>query len=232
MRVREIFNGDFALYYERVINRISSPIQVNRWRRKLVDGALSLNPHPKLVLDCCSGAGNVGEILLKRIPTAKLINCDISKPLLSMAKEKFKEGSFYICADNRYFPIRENSIDIVFSSFCVRNSQEPKKTVKEVSRVLKPKGIWAVLDFFKLEKKDLLSRINKGIFYQFMNLNKVFSKSNREAIDYLFESIDNFYTVSQFEEILRFYGFSLEIAENFMGGVATNLIAVKGGKDV
>ena len=232
MKVKEIFNGDFAFYYEKVINRIASFVQVNRWRRRLVDGALSLKPYPKLVIDYCSGAGNVGEILMRRVFAVKLVNCDISKPLLFMAKDKFDGKCFYICSDNRFFPLKENLADIIFSSFCVRNSPQPEKTIREVGRVLKPNGVWAILEFFKPERRDPLFCINRSILYQFMNLHKFVSESNREAIDYFFESIDNFYTLNQFKKILNLHGFSLKITENFMGGVATNLIAVKGGKDV
>ncbi len=232
MKVKEIFNGEFALYYEKVINRISSPIFVDRWRRRLVEGALSLIPSPQLVLDCCSGAGNIGEILLKRKPQTNLINCDISKPLLSMARERLREKSTYICSDNRFFPVKSSSVDIVFSSFCVRNSPEPEKTVSEVMRVLKPGKVWAILDFFKPESDNLISLFNRSFFYQFMTINKLISKSSKEAIDYLFESIENFYTVSEFCEILKKFGFSVIKVERFMGGLATNIIAVKGGRDV
>ncbi|RUM91179.1 MAG: methyltransferase type 11 [Thermovibrio sp.] len=232
MKVKEIFNGSFAYYYENVINRISSSIQVNRWRKKLVDGALSINPLPRLVVDFCSGAGNVGELLLKRAPKAKLINCDISKPLLLMAKKRLNGKAFYVCSDNRFFPVKGNSVDIVFSSFCVRNSPEPRKTLEEVKRVLKPGGVFAVLDFFKPKEKNGLFNLNRCIFNQFMKINTLVSNKNREAIDYLFKSIENFYSVGEFKEILREYGFNVKNVENFMGDVATNIITVKGGENV
>ncbi|SMO79660.1 demethylmenaquinone methyltransferase / 2-methoxy-6-polyprenyl-1,4-benzoquinol methylase [Balnearium lithotrophicum] len=232
MKVKKIFNGSFAYYYENVINRISSSIQVNRWRKKLVDGALSINPSPHLVVDFCSGAGNIGEFLLKRAPKTKLVNCDISKPLLLMAKRKLNGKALYVCSDNRFFPIKGESVDIVFSSFCVRNSPEPEKTLEEVKGVLKTGGVFAVLDFFKPEEKNGSFNLNRCIFNQFMKINTLLSNANREAINYLFESIENFCSVSEFMKILRMYGFTIKKVENFMGDVATNIIAVKGGENV
>ncbi len=227
MVAKEVFSGNFALYYEKVINRISSPLYVNRWRRNLVKGALSCLPKPQVVLDCCSGAANIGELLLKEVPDCKLINCDISPKLLSLAKEKLGDTAFFIRSDNRFFPIKDNSVDLIFSSFCVRNSLEPKLTVKEVMRTLKPGGVWGILDFFKNEKNNFSLTLNNILFRSFMNLNKFVSQDNRKAIDYLFESIKNFLSLKEFKEILKSYRFKVVQTQNFMGGLASTLIAVK-----
>ena len=229
MKVKEIFNSDFAIYYEKVINRLSSPIQIDRWRKVLVKGAVTFCPNATTVVDCCSGAGNVGKFYLKENPDASLINCDISKPLLGLAKENFtnRKNVFYVCSDNRFFPIKDDSVDILFSSFCVRNSPEPLLTVEEARRVIKTGGVWAILDFFKLENEDFCTAANNLIFRSFMKLNKIVVPSHSEAINYLFESIENFYTIKKFREILLEFGFNVVKLEEFMGGIASVLIAIK-----
>jgi len=229
MKAKDIFNSRFAIYYEKVINRFSSPIQIDRWRKELVKGALDFRPEASIILDFCSGAGNVGKFFLKEKPETVLINCDISKPLLGLAKENFKEEKnvYYVCSDNRFFPIKEKSIDVIFSSFCVRNSPDPLLTIKEANRVLKIKGVWAILDFFKIEKGNFCTATNNIIFKSFMKLNKLFLPSSSEAINYLFESIEKFYTVRKFKEVLSSYGFKVVRFKNFMGGIASALIAIK-----
>ncbi len=227
MVAKEVFTGNFALYYEKVINRISSPLYVNRWRRSLIKGALSCLPKPQIVLDCCSGAANIGELLLKEVPGCKLINCDISPKLLLLAKEKLGDTSFFIRSDNRFFPIKEGSVDLIFSSFCVRNSLEPKLTVKEVMRTLKPGGVWGILDFFKNEEANFSLILNNLLFKTFMNINKLISQDNKKAINYLFESIKNFLSLQEFKEVLKNYGFKVVKTQNFMGGLASMLIAIK-----
>ena len=231
MRVKEIFNSDFAVYYEKFINRLSSPVQVNRWRKDLVRNALSRVSFPEVVVDFCSGAGNMGELFLKEYSGIKVINCDISKPLLCLAKEKLGDMGFYICSDNRYFPIKSSSVDILFSSFCVRNSPEPELTVSESLRVLKKGGVWAVLDFFKPEKGDFYFKLSNSLFRGFMNMSKIFTE-NGEAIDYLFESIDRFFTVSEFVDLLKKRGYKILDVQTFMGGVANGVIALKEVGDV
>ncbi|ADY73113.1 Methyltransferase type 11 [Desulfurobacterium thermolithotrophum DSM 11699] len=229
MKVKEIFNSNFAIYYEKVINRLSSPIQIDKWRKVLVKKAVAICPNASTAIDCCSGAGNVGKFFLRENPKAKLINCDISKPLLKLAKENFsnKENVFYVCSDNRFFPIKDNSTDILFSSFCVRNSPEPTLTISEAYRVIRSGGVWAILDFFRIEKESSLTKANNFIFKSFMNFTKLVAPSHSEAIDYLFESIKKFYTVTEFKNILLESNFEIAEIKEFMGGVANVLIAIK-----
>lgn len=229
VRVKDIFNSSFAVYYEKVINGISSPIQVDRWRKVLVKGAETVYPNASTVVDFCSGAGNVGKFYLERNPNATLINCDISNPLLQLAKEKFcdRKNVTFVRCDNRFFPIKDNSIDILFSSFCVRNSPEPLLTVEEVRRTLKMGGVWAILDFFKLEDESIWTAINNAVFKCFMNFNKIVVPSNSEAINYLFESIKKFYTLQDFKKVLSKFGFKVVSVKNLMAGIANSLIATK-----
>ena len=98
MDAREIFNSPFAIYYEKVINRISS-LRVKKWRLRLVKKVASFSPKAKIAMDFCSGAGNVGELYLKENPEAVLINCDISRPLLGLAKDRLSKRANYVCAD-------------------------------------------------------------------------------------------------------------------------------------
>ena len=226
MDAREIFNSPFAIYYEKVINRISAP-RVNKWRLSLIRGVSALRPDAKFVMDFCSGAGNVGELYLKENPNAVLVNCDISKPLLGLAKARFEKRAHYVCADNRFFPVKSSSLDVLFSSFCVRNSLNPLLTVKEASRVLKEGGVWGVLDFFRLNKRNIFVTANDIVFKSFMSISKLFAPSHSGAIDYLFESIDSFYSVEEFSSILECNGFEVVEVKSFMGGIAHAVIAVK-----
>jgi ubiquinone/menaquinone biosynthesis C-methylase UbiE len=226
MDAREIFNSPFAIYYEKVINRISS-LRVKKWRLRLVKKVASFSPKAKIAMDFCSGAGNVGELYLKENPEAVLINCDISRPLLGLAKDRLSKRAYYVCADNRFFPVKSSSLDVLFSSFCVRNSLNPILTVKEAFRVLKGGGVWGILDFFRVKKRNVLTTANGIVFKSFMSMNKLFIPSHSKAIDYLFKSIRSFYSMEEFCEILKNSGFKVVEVESFMGGIAHTVIAIK-----
>ena len=227
MEAREIFNSSFAIYYEKVINRISSPIQVNRWRTSLVRRVRAFCPDARLVMDFCSGAGDVGKIFLRGNPDALFINCDISRPLLELAKERLGKRAFYVCSDNKFFPVKDSILDVLFSSFCVRNSSQPLLTIREAFRVLRSRGVWGILDFFRVDSANFATVANNLVFRSFMNMNKILAPSHSEAIDYLFESIKNFYSVEEFVEVLRENGFEVAEVKSFMGGIANTVIAVK-----
>ncbi|GEM_PF-942908 len=226
--VKDIFNSPFAVFYEKVINKISSPIQVDRWRKRLIKDVLKEVYSLDVVVDYCSGACNIGKLLLSLTDSQPLIvNCDISKPLLNLGRRELRQKSAFVCADNRFFPIKDSSVDAVFSSFCVRNSPEPLRTVKEVYRVLKPGGAWGILDFFKIQKRTFVTAFNNFVFRSFMKLNSIFIPSHREAIDYLFYSIENFFTVDEFSKVLEENGFDVKLVRTYMGGVANTLVAIK-----
>jgi demethylmenaquinone methyltransferase/2-methoxy-6-polyprenyl-1,4-benzoquinol methylase len=226
----EIFNSNFSYYYERIINKISSPLVVNRWREFLIEESLKCIPTPQRVLDLCSGAGNIYRLFPLKGKVSSF-NLDISFPLLKLAKDELNDKKVhFIRADNKAIPIKGNSFDIVFSSFCVRNSSDKLKTVEEIYRILKPDGIWAILDFFPPSNGDLNYRFNLLVFKTFMKIHSRFGENNREAIDYLFSSIKNFYKPKEFEKILNQKGFKVLKKKPFMGGLAWAIIFQKWDK--
>jgi demethylmenaquinone methyltransferase/2-methoxy-6-polyprenyl-1,4-benzoquinol methylase len=222
----EIFNSDFSYYYEKIINKISSPLIVNRWRKFLIEESLKYIPIPQKVLDLCSGAGNIYRLFPLK-GKVSFFNLDISFPLLKLAKKELNKKVHFIRADNKALPLKDNTFDIVFSSFCVRNSSDKLKTLEEVYRVLKPNGVLAILDFFPPSNGDLNYKLNLLVFKTFMKFHSRFGQTNREAIDYLFSSIKNFYKPREFEEILNQKGFEVLKKKPFMGGLAWAIIVRK-----
>ncbi len=222
LKQKRIFNSSFAVYYENIINKISSPIYVDRWRKKIVRSAFKLKPKSSLIVDYCSGAGNIGKYVLREKEDILMINVDISKPLIKRAKENLRKAQS-VCADNVHMPLKTESVDIIFSSFCIRNSPAPERTIEEVYRTLKPGGLWAILDFFRSEKRAIYYLLNEFIFKSFMKFNMLSGKQQKEAIDYLFKSIENFYTLGEFKKKID-NCFEVEFEDGFMGGVANGII--------
>jgi len=100
-------------------------------------------------------------------------------------------------------------------------------TIREAFRVLRSRGVWGILDFFRVDSANFATVANNLVFRSFMNMNKILAPSHSEAIDYLFESIKNFYSVEEFVEVLRENGFEVAEVKSFMGGIANTVIAVK-----
>jgi demethylmenaquinone methyltransferase/2-methoxy-6-polyprenyl-1,4-benzoquinol methylase len=225
---RNLFETEFAIYYEKIVNRISSIFFVNRWRKLMIKESLKVSKDNKIVVDFCSGVGNVGKELIKFSKPKLLINCDLSMTLLKIGKRKLKgKGIYFVRADNRFFPIKKNSLDILFTSFCVRHSPEPEKTVEEAFKTLKRKGVWGNIEFFRPESKPITYRLSELMFKSFINFNRLIVPKYSEEFKSFFKSIEEFYTISEFNNLLESKGFNLIKVKSLMNGIAYVTIAVK-----
>ncbi len=225
---KNLFETDFALYYERFVNKVSSLFFVNRWRKLMIRESLKVSRENRVVVDFCSGVGDVGRELLNISKPDILINCDLSMLLLKMGREKLKgKGIYFVRADNRYFPIKKSSTDVLFTSFCVRHSPDPERTVKEAFTVLKNGGVWGNMEFFRSESKPIGYRISELMFSSFINFNRLIAPKYSEEFKSFFKSIKEFYTVSEFKDLLENEGFDVVNIKPVMNGMAHITVAVK-----
>ena len=120
---RELYDKTSDIYN----NRYHS-IQFEKYSFALKDVQLSGK-----ILDLGSGTGLLSKFLKK-----KLISIDISKKMLIKSNSKNVQG------DMSELPFKDNSFDTILSFSALMNSNSPKKTINEVHRILKPKGIFVV----------------------------------------------------------------------------------------
>jgi len=85
----------------------------------------------------------------------------------------------------------------------------------------------SAMHFFKKRDYTPLYALNCAIFRSFMEANKLISEEAKEAIEYLFDSIEKFYTKEEFLELLSSFGFKPVVTKEFMGGIAATIVAVK-----
>jgi ubiquinone/menaquinone biosynthesis C-methylase UbiE len=111
----------------------------------------------KTVLDVAGGTGYIGQTIKQMGGT--YINLDISKGMLSLAREKLSKlygDHLLVLSDVHKIPLRENRVDVALVSEVLEHVQSPKLVLREVSRVLKPSGtlivtnpnpFWAPIQF-------------------------------------------------------------------------------------
>lgn len=146
-RIGEMFST-LAARYDRA-NRVLSLNQDKKWRNAVVDWA---NPPPgSQVLDLCTGTGDLALAFAGR-PDVSVTGLDISPKMLELAVEKsrriqindrvkFEQGN---CLE---LPYPDQKFDIVTISFGLRNLPDYERGLREMHRVLKPKGQMLVLEF-------------------------------------------------------------------------------------
>jgi len=123
---------------------------VEKVRRALLDQA-ALRPLSR-VLDIGCGTGSL-SILIKRVhPDVAVVGLDPDSKALARARRKAERAAVSIQFDQGFsdaLEYGEGTFDHVFSSMMFHHLglDEKEKTLREVRRVLKPGGLFAILDF-------------------------------------------------------------------------------------
>ena len=97
---------------------------------------------PAVVLDAGSGTGLGARALSDRYPRAHVIAVDHAEPMArrSRARRRWFRRLHGVCADARRLPLRDASVDLVFSNLMLQWLGPPDAVFLEFRRVLRPEG--------------------------------------------------------------------------------------------
>lgn len=183
-----------------------------KWRREIVNYLQSKKYKVNIILDLASGTGDLTSELLRLNP-AKIFAVDFSQQMLDIQHSKIADKRLELVrADASEMPFENNYFDIVTIGFGIRNFEELEKCLKEIHRVLKSGGKFMVLEMFK----------SKGFAVKFFNLyfgkimpyigNKI--SGSKYAYNYLFNSVNSFFSLNDFVETCERHGFTFEYSKN------------------
>lgn len=190
------------------LNRvISFGIDV-KWRKKVVKIVDQINP--KSILDIATGTGDLA-IALAKTNADKIIGLDISSGMLDIGKqkilkEKLEKTIDMVLADSENMPFEDNTFDAITVAFGVRNFETLEKGLKEILRVLKPNGIFVILETSVPTKTPFKQGYKLYTKHMLPLIGKMFSKDNN-AYTYLSESASVFPYGEALNNILRKTGF-------------------------
>jgi demethylmenaquinone methyltransferase/2-methoxy-6-polyprenyl-1,4-benzoquinol methylase len=190
------------------LNRVISFGIDIKWRKKVLK--LVSDKNPKTVLDIATGTGDLA-ILMTNTSAKKIIGLDISAGMLEVGRNKIKAKNLsdkieMILADSENMPFEDNTFDAITVAFGVRNFENLEKGLAEILRVLKPNGIFVILETSVPDKTPY----KQGYTFYSKNIlpliGKLFSKDN-SAYQYLSESASVFPYGEALNNILRKIGF-------------------------
>ncbi|WP_109299797.1 bifunctional demethylmenaquinone methyltransferase/2-methoxy-6-polyprenyl-1,4-benzoquinol methylase UbiE [Aquimarina sp. AU474] len=190
------------------LNRvISFGIDV-KWRKKVVKLVGKIKPEK--ILDVATGTGDLA-INLSKTGASKIVGLDISTGMLEVGRKKIETKNLdtvidMVTGDSENLPYEENYFDAVTVAFGVRNFENLEKGLSEIYRVLRPGGIFVVLET-SLPTKTPYRQGHKLYTTKVLPLiGKIFSK-DQSAYSYLSESAAAFPYGEAFNNILKKIGF-------------------------
>jgi demethylmenaquinone methyltransferase/2-methoxy-6-polyprenyl-1,4-benzoquinol methylase len=213
--------------YDRLNRVISFGIDV-KWRKKVLQ--IVTRSNPKTILDIATGTGDLA-ILMAQTKAPKIIGLDISAGMLEVGRKKIQYKNLsntieMVLADSEEMPFEDSYFDAITVAFGVRNFENLEKGLAEILRVLKPNGVFVILETSVPDKtpyKQGYTFYSKNIL---PNIGKLFSKDN-VAYGYLSESAAAFPYGEALNNILRKIGFIEVKAMPQTFGVATIYSATK-----
>ena len=135
--------------YDR-LTEVLSLRQNGRWRREVVRHIVRFKP--RRILDVATGTGGVA-IALAHATQADIVGVDISEPMLERGRKRVYEAGLdqrvkLEQARAEQLPFPDASFDAVSFTYLLRYVGDPAAALVELTRVLRPGGGMASLDFF------------------------------------------------------------------------------------
>jgi demethylmenaquinone methyltransferase/2-methoxy-6-polyprenyl-1,4-benzoquinol methylase len=193
VRIRRMFDG-IAPKYD-LLNHLLSLNVDKAWRRRVVK-TVPATSGP--VLDLCTGTGDLAfeydRVYEGRVP---VVGADFSGEMLTHAVAKSRRrGSHprirFVQADAQQLPFADDTFEVVTVAFGLRNVTDTDRGLAEMTRVCRPGGRVAVLEFSR-PRHWLLGRAYRAYFRYLLPLvGQLFSRSGDKAYVYLPASVMEF----------------------------------------
>ena len=181
-------------------------------------------PHPgERILDLAAGTGTSSAALAKG--GAEVVACDLSEGMIEVGRERHPDIEF-VRGNAMSLDFEEASFDAVTISWGLRNIPDPGLALREMMRVVRPRGRLVVLEF-----STPTSRVFRGLYGAYQStvmpaLARVAS-TNGGAYDYLVESIRQWPSQEEVAHMIAANGWREVEYRNLTGGIACLHRAVK-----
>ena len=173
------------------------------------------------IIDVGSGSGDLVLEILKKDLNLKVDMVDLNKAMLMEGKKRIKNDNVKFFQQNaEKLSFLDNIYDKYLISFCLRNVTDIDQSLKEAFRILKPGGQYYCLEFSKPNSfvlANMYSYYKSNIIPTF---GKIFS-NNRDAYNYLNESIDLFPKQDELKKRIEAAGFKSVKYINLFDGIVS-----------
>lgn len=223
IRKKESFKifDDIAKTYDFLNHLLSMGIDVY-WRNRLLKRIQ--NKADLVALDLATGTGDLAITLSKHKHVNKVLGMDLSKGMVSIGETKVKDKGLdnvinFQIGDACNIPLEDNSFDVVTISFGIRNFPDPKKSLREILRVLKPGGRLLILEF-GMPKNFLVSAVYTFYFRYLLPFVGNLVSGHGDAYTYLNKTVEDFAYGQDFADWMKEAGFNNVKFEELTFGIS------------
>lgn len=220
-QVEQMFDN-IAPTYDRLNHILSFNID-KLWRRRVV--RILRKSNPDMVMDMATGTGDLAIAMARCIKDVHILGIDLSEEMLAVARQKIenegvsdrievKKGD----AENLTF-VDSETMDAATVAFGVRNFENLEKGLTEICRTLRTGGKLIVLEF-SIPRNPLVRWVYAQYSHRLLPRIGAMLSKDRQAYDYLPDSVEEFPSPERFAEILRGVGFSDIKARSQSFGIA------------
>ncbi len=156
----------------------------------------------QVYVDLAGGTGDIAKALIDDHREVLLL--DPSEEMMRVAEKRLGSNCRYITAAAEDIPLQDNSVDVLTISFGIRNTTDIKKSLQEITRVLKPGGRFYCLEFstpyawlrpfYDAWSRIVIPRLGAAV------------AGHPDAYSYLIESIREFPAQQEMADMIRAAG--------------------------
>jgi demethylmenaquinone methyltransferase / 2-methoxy-6-polyprenyl-1,4-benzoquinol methylase len=227
-RIRRMFDG-IAPKYD-LLNHLLS-LNIDKGWRKRVTQLVAPTTGP--VLDVCTGTGDLAfEYDRRSASRVAIVGADFSGAMLTRAIAKsHRRGSHpriqFVQADAQQLPFPDDAFEVVTVAFGLRNVTDIDRGLAEMTRVARPGGRVAVLEFSR-PRHWFFGRAYRAYFrYVLPLVGQLFSRSGEKAYVYLPASVMEFPDGEALAVRMQAAGLRQVTFTPFTLGVATLYVGTK-----
>ncbi len=213
--VREVFDSVASRYD--LMNDLMS-LGVHRlWKNAMIDW---LRPRADMTLvDVGGGTGDIAFKFLEH-GGGPVTVVDINAEMLERGRDRgILDGITWVNGDAEKLPIDDMSADAFTIAFCIRNVTHIENALAEARRVLKPGGRFLCLEFSHVTA-PMLAKLYDTYSFNVLPVLGARVAGDREAYQYLAESIRRFPDQQTFADMIAGAGLASVKVRNLSGGIA------------
>ena len=181
------------------------------------------------VLDIAGGTGDLSLAFSRKVgSTGTVVHTDINEAMLNVGRDRLINLGVVLptlVCDAEALPFPDNHFDLVSVAFGLRNMTHKDEALKEMCRVLKPRGRLLVLEFSKVAK-PLEKAYDWYSFQVLPRLGKLVAGDD-SSYRYLAESIRMHPGQDELKALMQQSGFGHVDYHNMTGGIAALHVGIK-----